>query len=379
MILGEGSPRIVIAGGGTTGHLSPGLAVADVLRDGGCEVIFIGTARGPEARLVPNAGFRFAQIPVIGRGKGIVSLRNIKAALILARAFARSMVLLGRFRPHVVFGTGGYVSLPVMLAARVRGIPVVIHEQNVVLGMANRISARFARTVCISFAPTPQSLSPNAVVTGNPVRSEILIMDPSVARLDAAKYFDLDPERRTVFVFGGSQGAAKINSTLIRAYPLIRSRADIQLLHVTGSKNLAEVDSSLENNRRPDDLVIWRTVGYTDRMDLAYAIADLAVCRAGASTIAELSTVGLPAVLVPLPGSLDDDQRRNAESVVAIQAAVMIVDSELEPGLVVKTLDELLHDRPRRDQMSLNIKELFRPQAASHVAQQVLAAAKPTA
>ncbi len=114
-------------------------------------------------------------------------------------------------------------------------------------------------------------------------------------------------------------------------------------------------------------------------MDLAYAIADLAVCRAGASTIAELSTVGLPAVLVPLPGSLDDDQRRNAESVVAIEAAVMIVDSELEPGLLVETLDELLHDRPRRDQMSLNIKKLSRPRAASHVAQHVLAAAKPTA
>ncbi len=257
MILGEGSPRIVIAGGGTTGHLSPGLAVADVLRDRGCEVLFIGTARGPEARLVPNAGFKFAEIPVIGRGQRAFSLRTIKAALILARAFARSMVLLSRFRPNVVFGTGGYVSLPVMLAARAKGIPVVIHEQNVVLGMANRISARFARTVCISFASTLEGLPLGAVVTGNPVRSEISTMDPNKARLDAAKYFELDPGRRTVFVFGGSQGAVKINSTLIGAYPLIRSRTDIQLLHVAGSKNLAEVDTYLENNGRPDDVLIW--------------------------------------------------------------------------------------------------------------------------
>lgn len=376
MILGEGSPRIAIAGGGTTGHLSPGLAVADVLRDRGCELLFIGTAIGPEARLVPNAGFRFAEIPVIGRGKGALSLRSLKAGLVLVRGVARSMILLRRFRPHAVLGTGGYVSLPVMLAARLKGVPVVIHEQNVVLGMANRISARFARTVCVSFASAPHSLPPNAVVTGNPVRSEIFSMEPIQARIEATKYFELDPNRRTVLIFGGSQGAARINSTVVGAYPLIKSRADIQLLHVTGSKNLAEVDYYLQENGQPTDLVIWRTVGYTDRMDLAYAIADLAVCRAGASTIAELSTVGLPAILVPLPGSLDDDQRKNAESVVANQAAVMILDSELEPGLLIKTLDELLDDRPRRDHMSIQARELVRPDAARQVADHVLGAVK---
>lgn len=375
MTPGEGSPRIAIAGGGTTGHLSPGLAVAEVLRDRGCEVLFIGTARGPEARLVPNAGYRFAEIPVVGRGQGALTFRNAKAGLILARSWASSMVLLRRFRPDVVLGTGGYVSLPVTLAARANRVPVVIHEQNVVLGLANRIAAKFAKTVCMSFPDNSRDTSPNRVITGNPVRSEISKMSPSGSRLEAAEYFGLEPQRRTVLLSGGSQGAAKINSTAVETHSHLRGRRDIQLLHLTGSKNLAEVEASLQENGHPSDFLIWRTVGYTDRMELAYAVADLAVCRAGASTIAELSAVGLPAVLVPLPGSLDDDQRKNAESVVASHAGIMILDSEFDATRLIQTLERLLNDPVMLDQMSARIRELARPDAAWDVAECVLAAA----
>ncbi len=377
MIRGERSPRIVVAGGGTTGHLSPGLAVAQVLRDRGSELLFVGTASGPESRIVPNEGYAFAEIPVIGRGKGSLTPRNVKALFVLVRGIAVALGVLRRFRPDAVLGTGGYVSLPVVLAARALGVPVVVHEQNSVLGLANRVAARFAYKVCLSFPLHQDKTLSNAVMTGNPVRAEISSLDKVSAREHGLQRFELEDQRRTIFITGGSQGAVKINTAVMDAYGRLRNRDDLQLLHLTGSKNLAAVEAFIDANAVPRDSLIWRAVGYTDEMHLAYAVADLAVCRAGASTIAELSSVGLPAIFVPLPGSIDDDQRRNAEAFVERNAGVMISDKDFDGGRLYETIDALSLDADRLVQMSVSMRALCRPEAANDVAKHVFEAAKP--
>lgn len=366
--------RVVIAGGGTTGHLAPGLAVADLLRSQGAEVLFIGTPNGPEARLVPKAGYEFKAVSVIGRGPGKFTLRNARAIGKLSTATVRSLGIIRKFKPDVVVGTGGYVSLPAAAASRLCGLPLVLHEQNSVPGMANRVASRFARSVGVSFPGTERFFGPGAVLVGNPVRRSLTQFDREALRPAGLAEFGLEPGRPTLLVFGGSQGARSINDALTASYDRWRS-SRIQVLHLAGPRNFDAVRSAVEAGREPTDVLIYRVVGYTDSMELAYACSDLALCRSGASTIAELAAVGLPSVLVPLPVSLDDDQRKNAEAVVEVGGARMLLDIELDPQVVVEVVEGLLNEPSARLEMAAGVRSLARPDAARRFAELVEAAA----
>lgn len=367
--------RFVIAGGGTTGHLSPGLAVAAILRDQGNEILFIGSKRGPEGRIVASLGYEFRAVDIVGRGPGVVTVRNLMAGAKLMLSTFRCLGIMLAFRPNVVVGTGGYASLPAALAARLRSIPLVIHEQNSIPGLANRVAGRFARSIGVSFPGSERLMGESAVLVGNPVRRELLGLDTSALRPLGLEEFGLVSDRPTLLVFGGSQGALSINQAVAGAYGQLRN-SGIQILHLTGPVKVGPTSEAIEAQAQDGDDLIYRIVGYTDRMELAYACGDLALCRAGASTIAELAAAGLPAVLVPLPISLDEDQRHNAQAVVEGGGARMVLDRDFNFKVVVEVVNDLLKNRALLDRMGGEISKLARPDAAERFAELVLQAAR---
>ena len=359
--------RIVLAGGGTGGHIEPMLAVAAALRlhDPAGELTCIGTSRGLEVDLVPARGFDLKLIPPVPLPrKPTLDLLRVPGRLWGAvRAAGRILV---ETRAEVVVGFGGYVALPAYLAARRAHIPIVVHEQNAVPGLANRIGARFASVVAVTVPGTPL---PRAEVVGMPLRADIATLDRQALRAQARAHFGLQPDRPTLLVFGGSQGARRLNTALSAAAEGLRAKG-IQILHAVGPKNFDVAQQRSEST----DAAPYVVLAYLERMDLAYAAADLALCRSGAVTCAELSAVGLPAVFVPLPIG-NGEQRQNAEPVVKAGGALLVEDSELTPDYLLDTVGPLLLDGQRLTSMATAAARSGRRNAAARMADLVVGAA----
>ncbi len=336
------APRsVVLAGGGTAGHVSPLLSLADCLRRRDPEVIVrvLGTAQGLESTLVPERGYALSLIPKVPLPRrpsaDLVRLPGHLRAAVSAAGRAMDAV-----SADVVVGFGGYVSTPAYLAARRRRIPVVVHEQNARPGIANRLGARLAQAVAVTFPGTPL---PRATVTGMPLRREIATLDRAASREEGLARFGLEAGRATVLVTGGSLGAARLNAAFHGAVDALR-QAGIQVLHVTGHGKDQPVAPAPSGPR-------YVVVQYVDRMDLAYAVADLVVARAGASTVCELTAVGLPAVYVPLPIG-NGEQRLNASVVVAAGGGILVDDADLTPAWVGRRLVGLMLDPGRVEAMA---------------------------
>lgn len=323
---GATRPFAVICGGGTAGHIVPAIAVGRALVERGHapeSIHFIGARHGIEGRLVPAAGFAVSLLP----GRGVerrLTLRNVRAAAGLAVAAVRGVVLVARHRPSVIVSVGGYASLPGVLAAAVLRIPMVVVEQNAAPGAANRVAARVGRAAAVAFAGTKL---PRAVVTGNPVRQEVLSVDRSPAGRAAARFqLGLPADRTVVVAFGGSLGSRTINQAVLALAGQWRDRGDVAIYHVVGTRDW---DLMTAGAPAAADAGLWyRQIRYEDHMEVVYAAADIAVCRAGASTVAELAAIGLPAILVPLPGAPNDHQTANARALVEAGGAVMVPDAE---------------------------------------------------
>lgn len=354
----------IVTGGGTAGHVLPALAIADALVAAGHPrrtVHYVGSERGIEARLLPPTGYPMTLLP----GRGIqrrLTTANIGAAWGLLVAFGRALRLVGRLRPSVVIAVGGYASVAVGLAAVVRRIPLVVAEQNAAPGAANRLLARFAAASAVSFEGTPL---PHAVVTGNPIRPEIVAIDPDRDRAAAVRRFGVGEGRRLLLVFGGSLGALRLNEAVLAALPSWRDRGDLAVHHVVGERDWAQISSAA-----PDDLGLleYRAVRYEDDMPGALAAADLAVCRSGSSTCFELAAVGLPSVLVPSPHVTADQQTQNARRLVDAGGAVLVPDGELDGPRLVAEVGALLADGPRLAAMATAARAWARPEAAGAIA-----------
>lgn len=331
--------HVVVAGGGTAGHIEPALNLADALvaRDPNITVSALGTEKGLETTLVPARGYPLDIVPPVPMP------RTVNGQLVTLPTRVRSSVratrdVLASRQADVVVGFGGYVALPAYLAARGR-VPIVVHEANAKAGLANRVGARFTRFV----AETTAGSLPGATLVGLPLRPLIADLDRPARRAAGRAYFGLDPTAPVVFVFGGSQGARRVNEAVVGAAEQL-SAAGISVLHAVGGKN---------RDQRPDPVPPgFVTVDYVDRMDLAYAAADLAVCRSGAMTVAEVSAVGLPAVFVPLPVG-NGEQRRNAEHVIAAGGGVAVADQDFTPDTLVSTVLPLITDPARIEQMAV--------------------------
>jgi len=332
-VKGQGM-KVIIAGGGTGGHLYPGIALArEVLREAGSEVLFVGTEQGLEARVLPKEGLSVRFIRV-GRLKGMKPAAIVKTIITLPWSLWQAMRLIQEVRPTVVIGIGGYASGPIALAAWIKGVPLIIVEPNSYAGLANRKLGRLADRVVLSFPGTNQQHffpDQKTVQVGPLVRSGIAQGN----RAEALAYFGLDQNRFTVFVMGGSGGAHAINMAMKEAATALASLPKLQILHQTGGKDADEVDAgyraaSIKANVLP----------YIDNMPGAYAAADLVISRSGATTVAELAVCGKSAVLIPYPFAADNHQEYNARSLAAAGRAEVLVQRELTParlaGLIKK-------------------------------------------
>ncbi|MDQ3646941.1 MAG: undecaprenyldiphospho-muramoylpentapeptide beta-N-acetylglucosaminyltransferase [Actinomycetota bacterium] len=358
--------KVLLAGGGTAGHVVPAIALAHALKNE--DLLFLGTSTGAESKLVPAAGFSLETIDVRGFDRSRpASIVPTGLRAIAAVAAARSIV--ARFRPDVVVGMGGYVSLPACLAARSLRVPVVLHEQNIVLGLANRVCKPLARKVAVSFEATLQEVGERGVFVGNPVLPEIASFDRDRLREVSFANLGLDPARDTLLVFGGSQGASRINSAAAGLAARWNQRADRQVLHITGRTHEERVSERVQVD---GGALVYRVTGYVERMVDAYAVADLTLCRGGATTVAELGVVGLPSIIVPYPHHRDRQQERHALVLEDAGAARLLPDAQVTSESVAQLADALLDDPSSLDRMSRAARALGRPAAAEDLARTVL-------
>ncbi len=360
-------PRILFAAGGTGGHVYPALAIADAVRRlaPGARVAFAGTRERMEGKVVPKAGYRLHPITAVGLPRRLAPgavARCLALPFTLMKGFLESWQLVGRFAPDVAVGTGGYVSGPVLLAAALRGVPIVLQEQNAYAGITNRLLARCAAEVHVAFVEARRYLpAERCIMSGNPTRAEL----SCASRAEGRAFFDVPEDAPLLFAFGGSLGSRALNEALEAHHHALLATGDVHLLWQTGARYYERLHARLVPHERV------HLVKYVDRMDLAYAACDLALCRAGAITCSELMVTETPAVLVPSPNVAEDHQTKNAESMATRGAAVLLPEPAL-PEKLVETMQALLGDEARRANMAAAAARLAPPPAAENIAQHVL-------
>lgn len=375
-------PFAVVTGGGTGGHVSPALAVAQALVTGGyerSEIEFVGGRRGIEGRLVPEAGFVLHRLP----GRGIdrrLRAGNVSAVLGLVSATLLASAMALARRPRVVITVGGYAGFAYGAAAVVLRIPLVVVTLDAVPGAVNRLLARFARCNAVAFDTTAL---PRAVVTGPPVRPPVLEVSRSAdARRLVRERLGLEPRRRLIVATGGSLGAASINRAVVNLASRWADRSDIAIYHLGGHRNSDVASAEADRAGLLDEAVSrgaaglqYRLVEFDPLLAEALGACDVAICRAGASTVAELTAIGVPSILVPLPGAPSDHQSRNAAALEAAGAALTIADGELDGARLEAALESCLESDERLEEMALAARSLGRRDAAERIAQLAVGAA----
>lgn len=362
--------RVLFAAGGTGGHVYPAVAIADAVRAlrPNADVLFAGTRERMEWEAVPKAGYAIRPITVAGLPRTL-NLNLLRFPFRLLKGLAESRALVRSFRPHVAVGTGGFVAGPVLLAASLAGVPVVIQEQNAFAGVTNRLLARRAAEVHVAFDEARGAFpAGKAVVSGNPVRA-VFAEAAGARRAEGRAFFGIPEGARLLVVFGGSLGAQKVNEALVAALPALLADADVHVVWATGPRYFERVEAHVKTGFDGSERV--HIVRYLDRMELAYAAADLVLCRAGAITCSELMATGTPAVLVPSPNVAEDHQTHNARSLERAGAARLLPETDL--ATLAPTLQTLLADAPARARMATAALALARPDAAASIAARVVA------
>lgn len=351
-------PRIAIAGGGTGGHIIPALAIADALKLAyGAEILFIGTPRGLESRLVPQAGYPLSLIQV-GQLKNVSLATKARTLFDLPLSLIRCRKLLRRFRPDAVIGVGGYASGPAMGAAVLMGIPTLAFEPNAFPGLANRLVGKRVKAAAVNFAVAEKYFR-NPQLTGIPVREEFFRLQPRPS--------GAPPH---LLVFGGSQGARILNNVMPKiAAPLLEAVPGLTILHQAGARHAETTLAAYQVSGAPPDR--WRVQPFLDDMPRRFEATDLVLARSGASTVAELAAAAKPSLLVPFAQAADDHQRKNAEALVESSAAQMILESELTPQRLQESLVRLLGNPPELQRMSQEARKLAHPDAATRIAAMV--------
>ncbi len=362
------SVRIVVAGGGTGGHVYPGVAVVEALRErADTDALFVGARGGVEQRILERAGMRYTLLPGYGLRRASLA-RKAAAPLVFGAGVGRAVAVLRKFRPDVVLGTGGFASAAVVVASVLLRIPRVLQEQNSVPGLVNRRLARFADLVLLGYEESRAWLPASTAtrVVGNPIRRM-----PAATRPAAASRLQLDANATTVLVIGGSRGAHSLNLAGADAAALLASSREVQFVILCGAADRAEVE------RRVAGVASRvRVFEYLDDVQLAYAVADVAVARSGASCVFELAQFGVPAVFVPYPYAADDHQRRNAQPLVTAGAAEMVLDADLDGARLAQQLEAML-DRPERlAAMARAMRQWAKPDAAARAADAIVETAK---
>ncbi len=352
--------KVIIAGGGTAGHINPGLAIAKYLRDKkGAEILFVGTKKGFESKLVPLEGFTLETITVRGFRRKL-SLDTFKAIKELFFGLFQSKKILKEFKPDIVIGTGGYVCGPVLFMASRLKIPTLIHEQNAIPGVTNKILSRFVDTVAISFSESEKYFkTKNIILTGNPIRNDILEVDRQSARLEIG----IEADRKLAVIFGGSRGAEKINKTVSDMLVNCYSEKDFDIIYATGESQFRKISEMLWH-KIPGSVKI---LPYIYDMAQVMSSADLVVSRAGAITISELTALGVPAILIPSPYVTANHQEHNARALEKAGAAVVITENELKPEILYDLMKNMINDEETLITMSKNSKNIAKLEATEEI------------
>jgi UDP-N-acetylglucosamine--N-acetylmuramyl-(pentapeptide) pyrophosphoryl-undecaprenol N-acetylglucosamine transferase len=354
---------VVIAGGGTGGHLYPGIAVARefLAREPAATISFAGTASGIEARVIPREGFALDLIRSAGlKGKSLVD--RVRGVTLVPLGLIDAWRIVTTRRPDLVIGVGGYSSGPVVLVAALRGVPTMVLEQNAVPGLTNRLLSRYVRAAAVSFESTRQFFGSKAFVSGNPVRREFL--EPDGPQKESGR----DAATRRVLVFGGSQGAHAINMAMVEAAAELAAHGPpLRITHQTGERDVEMVRAAYRKAGLAVDVQ-----PFLHDMGRQLGEADLVVCRAGATTLAEITAAGKAAILIPLPTATDDHQRRNAEALMAKGAADLLLQRDLSGQVLAERIVSLAGDSARRRQMAAAARALARPEAARVIVDRAL-------
>ncbi len=344
---------VIIAGGGTGGHIYPGIAIAQEFkrRNANCKVVFVGTARGLENKIVPREGFDLELIAVAAL-KGVSIVKRTKSLLMLPKSFLAVRSLIKKYHPEVVIGVGGYASGPMVLIASLMGVPTLIAEQNALPGFTNRMLSRFVKAAAVSFAEAKAFFGNKAEITGNPVRAEFFAIAPRPKS-----------ETTNIVITGGSQGARAINNAMLEALPLLEGyKEKLSIVHQTGELDFEKIKAAYAKSPMKAEVK-----PFIEKIVDEFANADVVICRAGATTVAELAAAGRPALMIPFPLAADDHQRKNAEAVERAGAGRIILQSDLSGDRLAKELLALIMDTEKLAAMSVANKKLAHPDAAAKV------------
>lgn len=364
--------KVILSGGGTGGHIYPAVAVAEALKrrlGDGVELLFVGAEGKMEMEKVPALGYRIEGLPVVGLQRRL-TLRNLQVPFKVAESLRKARRVIREFGADVVVGFGGYASAPVLWSAQRMGIPTLIQEQNSYAGVTNKILASRAKRICVAYEGMERFFPKDRIVmTGNPLRGRLLEQhDPAVLKAEGLAYFGLKADKPIVLVVGGSLGTRTLNNMMKTNVDRITSEGKMQVIWQTGKFYEREMTKFMQNRSSEG---IWRGA-FIDRMDLAYAIADVVVGRSGAGTVSELCLIGKPAVFVPSPNVAEDHQTKNAMALVRKDAALLVPDSEAVTALF-PVVEQLLADPARMQRMAANIKALGIADSADRIVDELLA------
>jgi len=358
--------RIIISGGGTGGHIFPAIAIANALKklDAKTEILFVGANGRMEMEKVPAAGYQIVGLDIQGFQRGSIT-KNLMLPFKVLGSLKKSFDIINHFKPDAVVGVGGYASAPLLYAASLKNIPYLIQEQNSYAGLTNKYLAKKAKKICVAFDDMDSFFPADSIIkTGNPVRSESVAIEGK--REEAAQFFELDTSKKTILVLGGSLGARTLNNSLMAGLGQLQE-AGLQVIWQTGKYDYKGVIEKFGNQTKDSGIRIFE---FLNRMDLAYAMADVIISRAGAGTIAELCLIKKPVLLVPSPNVAEDHQTKNAHALVNKGAAILISDKHAESELIDQTL-KLLSNESDMETLSQKIGGLGLPNADEQIALEV--------
>jgi UDP-N-acetylglucosamine--N-acetylmuramyl-(pentapeptide) pyrophosphoryl-undecaprenol N-acetylglucosamine transferase len=358
--------KIIVSGGGTGGHIFPAISIANALQKcSDCEILFVGAEGKMEMEKVPAAGYQIVGLPIRGLQRSF-SKENLKFFPRLIKSLKQAKSIVKDFQPDAVVGVGGYASGPLLYAAAKLGVPTLIQEQNSYAGITNKILAKKAMKICVAYENMQRFFPADKIVmTGNPVRKDL--MGIASRRQEAMDHFQLDPEKKTLLIVGGSLGARTINNSVLNALSLLAD-SEVQVIWQTGKFYIDKIREQVKNWTIPNVKIF----DFLARMDLAYAAADLVISRAGAGTISELCLVEKACILVPSPNVSEDHQTKNAMALVNKNAAIMVKDIDAEQDLLPTALN-LIKEPKKLTQLSVSCKALAKPNAADEIAEQIIA------
>lgn len=357
--------KVIIAGGGTGGHINPGVAIAKKIKEkhSDANILFIGTEKGLEKKMVPKEGFKIRFITVEGLNKK-VSINTFKSIALGIKGYRQASKIIKEFKPDIVIGTGGYVCGPVVLCAYLKGIPTMIHEQNAIPGVTNKILSKVTTKIAISFKESEKYFPKNKVFfTGNPVKDQIINLNREKSR----EVWGIDRDKPVLFVVGGSRGAKNVNNAIVEIIPRLNDE-NIQLIFVTGENQFEETMKNLEKNKiNVKNLKGIKIFPFIFNMHDALGACDLIVSRAGATTLSEITAVGIPAILIPSPFVANNHQEYNAIALEENGAAILIKESQLKDNVLSEQIFNIIKNKDTLNSMSLNSKKMAVIDAADNI------------